>query len=441
MLFPMLPLALYEVYKLLTIGIRWQGVLLDALVVMGSSFALVQFSFAITFRLHDCGVRQQERLAILHQVDTDLGASLDQEQVVKVVLESVLSLIPAQGARVFTYDPERQEFIAGWECLASGECCSIDHRPRPSGFNARVAQTGEHLVVEDAAGVPLLHGGRVLGTLSVSFDVPYTFAAGELEALRLLGSRAAAALENTRLFLNAVREREVAHTLLDTARALSTTLRLDRLLDRVLDELQRVVPYDAASINLLHDEYCWPVASRGVGYIPLQRFVLEEFPLAQQVVHERGPVIVPNMQDEAGVFPAEADGLAHAWLGVPLISKNEVTGVLMVDYHDPDAYDEETARLVSAFAHQVALAIDNSRLYEQTRAQLHEATLLHGVITALSSTLDVGQLLPYVAHSLCEILRKLKRSRSSLIMWLPRRSSWGGPRAWAGPARWPTRLL
>ena len=76
----------------------------------------------------------------------------------------------------------------------------------------------------------------------------------------------------------------------------------------------------------------------------------------------------------------------------------------MADSHHPDAYDDETANLTLSFAHQVALAIDNSRLYEQTRAQLREAVLLRGVTVALSSTLEMDQMLPYVARSLCEAL-------------------------------------
>jgi signal transduction histidine kinase len=75
-----------------------------------------------------------------------------------------------------------------------------------------------------------------------------------------------------------------------------------------------------------------------------------------------------------------------------------------VDSHRPRAYDEDAARLAFAFAHQVALAIDNSRLYEQTRAQLRETVLIQAVTAALSSTLDVDQMLPYVTRSLCEIL-------------------------------------
>jgi signal transduction histidine kinase len=89
---------------------------------------------------------------------------------------------------------------------------------------------------------------------------------------------------------------------------------------------------------------------------------------------------------------------------VPLVAKDEVIGVLMMDSYRPYTYDGEVARRALAFTHQVALAIENSRLYEQMQAKLREANLLHSVTTALSFTLDLNRILPYVARSLCELL-------------------------------------
>jgi signal transduction histidine kinase len=422
-LLPLLVLILHVAYGLLVIRVQWQEVLPGAFLTLAGSLVLVWFALSIVSRLQTRSGKQQEYLAMLHQIDIELGSSLDQEQVLQAVLKGALHLTTAQAARAFAYDPQRRAFTQGWEHLASGACYAIDHLPRPDGFNAHVVQAGDILIVEDAAGagsliapedvkrgfrsavgIPLLRSDQVLGVLSIGFEAPHTFTAGELETLSLLGNRAAMTLDNARLFKEAVREREVAHTLLETAETLSTTLRLDRLLERILNGLQEVIPYDAASINLVHEETCWPVASRGRLYTPSTRFLLEEFPLVRRVVRERGPIIIPDTRDKSNVLPRQTPGPVQTWMGMPLISKDEVIGVLMVESHQPSAYDEEMARLALVFARQAALAIENSRLYEQTRAQLREATLLHSVMVALSSTLDVDQILPYVARSLCEVL-------------------------------------
>jgi signal transduction histidine kinase len=200
------------------------------------------------------------------------------------------------------------------------------------------------------------------------------------------------------------RAEQVFQTLLGTAQALSTTLRLDLVLEKALDEIQRIVPYDAASISMLRDDRGWLVASRGLERVPWQRFDLQEMPLIQRVVDGREPVVVPDVLTEPDWVPLEALGAVRSWLGAPLIARGEVIGLLMMDAYQTGTYDEESGRLASAFAHQVALAMENSRLYEQVRAKLREANLLHSVTMALASTLDMGQMLPYVARSLCEIL-------------------------------------
>ena len=266
-------------------------------------------------------------------------------------------------------------------------------------------------------GAPIVHRNRALGTLCLFDAVPHAVSEGDYALLVVIGQQIGVAVENTRLFGDVLREREVAHTLRDTAEAVSMTLQLDKLLERVLDELQRVVPYDMASIGLLPTiavsrskgaggdlPSVWIVASRGPEPGPSRNLALEEFPLMHRVVASRQPVIVSDVHDEPDWTLVTGLEQVRTWLGVPLISKDRVIGILMINSHNPDAYGEETSDLAFAFAHQAALAIDNSRLYEQTRAHLDEAILLHSVTAALSSTLDMGQILPYVARSLCEAL-------------------------------------
>jgi len=260
------------------------------------------------------------------------------------------------------------------------------------------------LGIESYAAAPIVHQERALGALCLFDTAPRSVPETDYALLTAIGQQIGVAVENVRLFGNAVRERRVSHTLLDTAKALSATLRLDKLLERALDELQRVVPYDTASINMVRAGRCWTVASRGLEHATSRGFALEERPLVQRVVLERGPVIVPDVRAEPDWSSLEEFVSVRSWLGVPLTAKEEVIGVLMMSSQHPFTYDEEAARPAFAFAHQVAMALENSRLYEQVQAKLREANLLHSVTTALSYTLDLDQILPYVARSLCEVL-------------------------------------
>jgi len=212
-------------------------------------------------------------------------------------------------------------------------------------------------------------------------------------------------------------------TLLETAEILSTTLRFGPLLEEILSQLQKLASYDAATVSLVHGDKGQIISSRGSDTAPLHHnFSLDDRPLIRQAIEEKRPVVsssnppsLPSDVDEItaptlhGWSPSRGSGFPQvtqpmSWLVTPLMARGRVIGALTISSHAPQAYDEETTQLVSAFAHQTALALENSRLYEQTRSQLREVTVLQGVTAAISSTLDIDQVLPYVARSLCEML-------------------------------------
>jgi signal transduction histidine kinase/DNA-binding response OmpR family regulator len=194
-------------------------------------------------------------------------------------------------------------------------------------------------------------------------------------------------------------------TLLETAEILSTTLRFGLLLEEILNQLQELVSYDAATVSLIQGDQVQIVGCRGWKDSLLhQTFSLDERPLIRRVVEERRPVLLSDA-DRAPALPVDdATSPLASWLVTPLVARGQVIGALTIGSHELRAYDEETSQMVSAFTHQTALAMENSRLYEQTRSQLREVTVLQGVTSAMSSALDIDQVLPYVARSLCEML-------------------------------------
>jgi signal transduction histidine kinase/DNA-binding response OmpR family regulator len=209
------------------------------------------------------------------------------------------------------------------------------------------------------------------------------------------------------------------YTINTVAQTMSSTLELDRLLDHMLDALQQTTPYDAALVSLLPDTSlasavrtdtdsptAWIAASRGLDEVPAAEvgLTIDAIPLMQRVIKTHSLVIVRDVSGESDWLPLQELGPIRSWLGVPLLYRDRVTGVLAIGSFYPNSYDQDSIRLVSSFAQQAALAIENSRLYGQTRAQLQEAVLLHSVTAAFSSTLDVNQMLPYATRSLCEIL-------------------------------------
>lgn len=377
-------------------------------------------------RVEEAVQRRNQELAALNAVAQALSTSLELQDILDQALSRTVNALGFAGGLIslgdartgaltlFSHTGLPESFIEHLQTQGMDDTlCNFVYREKrylgleylhkdlPADVPAiKLLEAG----MQSYAGTPIIYQERALGTLCLFDTVPHPVSETDYALLTAIGRQIGVAVENARLFRDAVRERQVSHTLLDTAKALSATLRLDKLLERALDELQRVVPYDTASISMLRGERCWAVASRGLERTTLKGFVLTERPLVHRAVRERGPVIVPDVHDEPDWSPIEEFGPVRSWLGVPLTVKDQVIGVLMMSSCHPFTYDEESARPALAFAHQVALAIENSRLYEQRQAQLHDAILLQSVTTALSATLDMDKMLPYVARSLCEIL-------------------------------------
>ncbi len=367
--------------------------------------------------------KQNVDLAVRNAVAQALSGSLDLPDLLDEVLSQMIQILGVSGGLVALLDERLGKLTLHSYCgLPDALVEQLNRQGFDGTFGQIIHQEKTSLIVEhlredtsadapnllemglrSCGGACIMHKDRSLGVFFLVDESPSSISNDDGDLLVSIGRQVGMAVENARLFRDVMREREIAQTLLNTAGTLSKTLRLNELLEYVLDELHRVVPYDAASVSLISEGRCWVMASRGLHQDALHGFSIDEQPFVRRVVLGRKPVIVNDVRDEYG---GEVGWLkkTRSWLGVPLIHQDKVIGILMIDAHFLNAYNQDAARLAFAFAHQVALAIEKSRLYEQARVQLRESSLLHSVTAALSSTLDADQILSYVVRSLCEVL-------------------------------------
>jgi len=377
-------------------------------------------------RLYEETRRRMSELAALQEVSLQVTSSLDLTKVLESIAESALKLVEATDAHIFFYDEEEGEFRFGTAVWSNGKKGKVAATPRKDGVTATVARQGEPLVINDAethllftsqearewkvkaiAGFPLKRAGKVLGVLNVAFLEPHTFDDRELRILALLADQAAIAIENARLFEEEQSKREEAETLRQAAQALSATLDLQQVFESILSELQKVVPYDSASVQLLKGDRLEIIG--GHGFPNLDALLGISFPLQgdnpnRQVMARRAPFIVEDAPTVYSGFRQEPHAPAgiRAWLGVPLLFGDRLIGMIALDKRVPGFYTEEHARLALAFAAQAAIAIENARLYEEEQKRLKEITALHEVSEVINSTLDLREVFQRVVEELFE---------------------------------------
>jgi len=177
------------------------------------------------------------------------------------------------------------------------------------------------------------------------------------------------------------RTRELS-TLLDVSRNVASTLELEPLLGLILDALRVFVDYTSARINTLEGSMLRVRAARGLPRIDRQ--VGTEFALSGQVAEEvlihRRVLVIPdiNSPDDPWAVTFRTEGAANiesivgharSWMGVPLVAKGHVIGNLSLEHKQPGFYDAHHAEVVLALADQVAVALENARLFTEAQGK------------------------------------------------------------------------
>jgi PAS domain S-box-containing protein len=264
------------------------------------------------------------------------------------------------------------------------------------GITAWVAAHGEPLLVPDVSrdarylkcdpdvrtrselAVPIKVKGRVVGVLDAQSADLEAFAPIDVFTLQTVADQLAIAVENARLYAETRQRAERLAVVNRIAAAAGATLRLDDLMAAVYREVSAVFRADAFFIAL-YDEAAGELDFRfqmdeGVQE-PRARQPLGQG-LSALVIREKRPLLIREFQRERRRLPAPAlwgtMKLPSSWLGVPMRLGGRVTGLISVQAYRPRAFGEEEQMLLSTLADQVAMAVENARLFETVQDELEE---------------------------------------------------------------------
>jgi diguanylate cyclase (GGDEF)-like protein len=230
--------------------------------------------------------------------------------------------------------------------------------------------------------LPLLVGGEVFGALNLGGSDPGLFREDQLPVLRQIADAMALALQNSLLFQAEQERRHIAETLRQASTVISSTLELDEVLELILQQLRQVIPYDSASVQRLQDDALSPSKGTRLGIVACQGFEEPDkvvglvFPLNPKfpnyrVVTTKTPLTIEDVVQDYSHFKDEADiydsGRIRSWLGVPLMVKDKIIGMIALDRVEVRPYTAEEVQLAMTFANQAAIAIENAQLYQKTQ--------------------------------------------------------------------------
>lgn len=233
-------------------------------------------------------------------------------------------------------------------------------------------EVAENFPSRSLLALPLLAGESKLGALIIAFDTFHQFQADEISICEQAASLIALAMEKFQVMEDARRRANTSEILRKASLAIAEKLEMDHAVSHILDQLRQVVPYDSASVQLLEGNELVIIGGRG--WKNLQDVVGMRFPVPSDnpntVVIESGkPYHLPEAWTVYKAFREPPHDHIRSWLGVPLIAQDKVIGLLAIDSSNPNRFKEQDVHAAAEFANQVAVALENARIFEETQVQ------------------------------------------------------------------------
>jgi sigma-B regulation protein RsbU (phosphoserine phosphatase) len=225
--------------------------------------------------------------------------------------------------------------------------------------------------------VPMLARGKLVGVIDIESTRINAYTGYEQSTLQLIASRVATAIDNARLYRRVERQNRTLQTLTRLAQEFSSILDLDALLKKIADAIRPLIRYDSFSI-LLVDEHRKLLRHR-FSFRYDQRSSVDNIPIGKGITgaaaQSREVVRVDDTLADPRYIPSHPD--IRSEVAVPLIVRDRVAGVMDLESERIGFFTEDHVRTLSLLAPQIAISVENARLYEEVaeRKERMEADL------------------------------------------------------------------
>ena len=278
--------------------------------------------------------------------------------------------------------------------------------------------------------VPIISAEQSLGLLVLdNFNTTAAFRPDDETLLTSLSQQVALSLDNMRLVQTSQERAGQLQALNDASASLTTSLSTDQLIYSLLDQLSPILPFDTATLWLRERDRLTVISTRGFSDVEERQGLsisVSDSALFKELAQTGQPIFVKDVREDPRFPPVDAPRLS--WLGIPLIYKNELMGVLAVEKWQANFYTREQMQAGLTFASQAAISLDNSRLFEDSVRRATELdqrsqrlTALNRFTSTLTRSLDTDQILTATAE---ELFQGLGASRVSVVTFERGQNLW-----------------
>ncbi|HMD85031.1 MAG TPA: SpoIIE family protein phosphatase [Terriglobia bacterium] len=323
-----------------------------------------------------------ELLTLLIEVGEQINSTLDLDELLARIAEIVKRAIDYEVFAILLLNEKTQELRVHFSLGHPKELVRNLRIKVGEGIVGRAAQTRRSILVNDVkndpsyipslAGirselaVPLMFKGRLIGIIDLEAAQPDFFNDSHVSLLELLASRMAFAIENARLYRRTLRQARTLQVLNEISRELSSVLVLNELLRKIGTLTKRLVDYHRFGILLADDQaetFNTVISLKQDERMPERSTVNFGQGIVGAAASLRQPVVVPDVSKDPRYILVNPE--TRSEMTVPLIYRGRVIGVIDLESSQLNYFNDEHVRIYSTLAPQIAIAIENARLYER----------------------------------------------------------------------------
>jgi GAF domain-containing protein/anti-anti-sigma regulatory factor len=436
------------VRAVLAVGLRHDGKLLGAILLCNKqdsaeftdddvrllSIFAGQVAVALeNARLLDQTQRHVAEMTSLNAMASALAQAIDLDGMLNMVLAEVRRVLDYDGCLITlaTVDGKALRVQAA-KGQAVKELLGIKYALE-QGINAWIYREGKPTLVSDATtdprrlhiegrtdviraavGAPLIADGQSIGTIYACRNDPNSFTEADMQFLSLTAMQVAAAVQRARLLDQAQRRAKEMESISNVGAAMASSLDVEHVLQIIYEQASQIMDtraffvalYDAAHEEL-HFELFYDHGQRLKSFV---RPMADNQGLTAHVIRTRQPLLIRNMETEVealAVDPLIIGEPSRSWLGVPIIAKDQLLGVISAQSYELYAFSARQMRLLSAIANQAGISLQNAQLYEAVQAA-HQATAeqrdnlarVHQIVVSVQQTDELPAKLQLIADGI-----------------------------------------
>jgi len=392
--------------------------------------------------------RRNAELAILSSVQHDLASELNRQAIVDIVGDKIRETLGGQNVLIALYDQALNQLSFPYWVEDDGVRLNVAAAPLGTGLISIVVTTRRPLVLgskeegknrgtvavndgttemrESWLGVPILSGSQVLGVIAMGDWLKNRYTDSDARLLTTLAASMSTALERARLFdettrlLKETEQRAAELAIINSVQeGLASRLDMQAIYDLVGDKVRDI--FDAQALAISGYDWQRRIVVDHYGIEKGKRFHAGPAPILEKGVAEylrrnRQPLLVNRVTEETmapigGMQLVPGTETPKSLLYVPMLVGGEVRGVISLQNIDRDyAFSESEVRLLTTLASSMSAALENVRLFEETKRLLKETDqraaelqIINSVQQGLASKLDMEAIYELIGDKVREI--------------------------------------